>query len=225
MKSKHASTAVCKGLICGFGDWANAFRPAGRRSAAVEWFAQIPAAAFTLSCLKSAGVGPFMLAAEAAAVAQFQDALGDGSRFGTKLSYALIGEDADLAQSLAAAGEFLSQSPVAIAGAGIFISSAELDSRLPRTVQANSGLTIVEFARGRTDSLERSIAIADRRSHEVARRVLDDAGTSAGISHMAAEYRRNSAFATQVMDGECFLIEKASPKQLNLAAAALEDWR
>ena len=207
---------VCKGLICGFGRWADAFRPVGNEKDVAAEIARTPQVWFTVGCLASAGISTFILAATPESVSAFQDVLDDGSRFGARISYILLDDDGDLAQALSTGCEFISQSSVVIAGAGSYMASENFDIQLRYAVRRNKGVTILSSADGCAGALTDGVAVADSRSHQIARQVLSDSGSSAGLSEIVSEYRSLNACELIDLEGESFPIGSADARQLSL---------
>ena len=106
-----------KGLVLGFGGWANAWQPLNDSvPAEIKHLSPVE---FTICMCAALGAGSLMVAGTVESIPNYQKILGDGEKFGLKISYLLMHSDENTAQAVLSAEEFLANAPVLVASAGL----------------------------------------------------------------------------------------------------------
>ena len=106
-----------KGLVLGFSHWADAWRPLN--NAAPPQMNHLAPVDFTICMCSALGIKSLIVAVTVDSIPNYQEVLGVGKKLGLKISYLLMHPDEHTAQAVLSSEEFLSNSPVLVASAGL----------------------------------------------------------------------------------------------------------
>ena len=100
-----------------------------------------PRIRYSLGMMVSAGIGKILIGSAPDNVAQVREIIQDGSGFGAEVSYLLLDEDCGIDQAVLEASEFVAQSTVLIAGAGLCCIGTEFFTKLNSELKHCKGAT------------------------------------------------------------------------------------
>lgn len=161
----------------------------------------VPVVELTLNMLLSVGIRTFILAASPDHLVEYQQALGDGKQFGSKISYSLIDEGVNAIQALAEVNEFVARSKLVAVNAGVVIAGEKFEKAFKGVLATNKGATSFQFMStdAGIDTVMPELIVLDHRSNQYA----ESAVAEYGISATLREFQQSIANQGQLNVIEC----------------------
>ena len=143
-----------KGFIFALGKWSDSHLPPAKTFSLTGALSGCPRIRFPLGMMVSAGIGKILIGSAPDNIAQVREIIQDGSGFGAEVSYLLLDEDCGIDQAVLEASEFVAQSTLLIAGAGVCCIGTEFSTKLNSELKHCKGATGFRIRNGLADEKE-----------------------------------------------------------------------